>query len=163
MRAQGRAPGCARAQGVRHRLRFLRRPKRGGAAECTAATGSTPWAAVDEATAFRCKHACKKTATENAVFLPLGDRARAPQGYGGSRRGHGGAAVLGTAASGGVGTKRGQRPGLAFKARAHTCWGAHLRAPRPARARARTRTRHGRDAGAPARHGGDQTVAASYG
>jgi hypothetical protein len=53
------------------------------------------------------------------------------------RRGHGGAAILGTAASGGVGTKRGQRPGIAFKATAHACWGARLRVPRPARARAR--------------------------
>jgi hypothetical protein len=83
MRAQGRAPGCARAQGVRHGLRFFRRPKRGSAAECTAEAGSTPWAVVDKATAFGCKHACKKTATENAMFLPLGDRARIPQGYGG--------------------------------------------------------------------------------
>jgi hypothetical protein len=83
MRAQGRAPGCARAQGVRLGLRFLRRPKRGGAAECIAAADSTPWAAVDEATAFRCKHACKETATENVTFLPLGDRVRVPQGYGG--------------------------------------------------------------------------------
>jgi hypothetical protein len=62
------------------RAQVWRRPKRGGAAECTPEPGPTPWAAVDKATAFGCKHACKKTAT---VFLPLGDRARVPQGYGG--------------------------------------------------------------------------------
>jgi hypothetical protein len=49
--------GCATRAQVWHR------PKRGGAAECTAEPGSTPWAAVDKATAFGCKHACKKTAT----------------------------------------------------------------------------------------------------
>jgi hypothetical protein len=57
--------------------------------------------------------------------------------------GHGGAAVLGMAASGGVGSKKGQRPGLSFKATAHACWGAHLRVPRPARVRTRG---HARDA-----------------
>jgi hypothetical protein len=82
------------------------------------------------------------------------------------QRGHSGAAVLCTAASSAStaeAQKRGQRPGLAFKATAHACWGARLRVPWPARARARTRTRRGRDAGAPTRRGGDQTVAASYG
>jgi hypothetical protein len=57
------------------RAQVWRRPKTGGAAECTAEPGSTPWAAVDKVTAFRCKHAYKKTAIENAAFLPLGDRA----------------------------------------------------------------------------------------
>jgi hypothetical protein len=65
------------------RAQVWRRPKRGGAAECTVEPGSTPWAAVDKATAFGCKHACKKTATENAAFLPLGDRPRVPEDYGG--------------------------------------------------------------------------------
>jgi hypothetical protein len=66
-----RARACA---WVRTRARCAARAqvfapaKEGGAAECTAAPGSTPWAAVDEATAFGCKHVCKKTATENAAF-----------------------------------------------------------------------------------------------
>jgi hypothetical protein len=55
---------------------------------------------------------------------------------------HGGAAVLGMAASGGVGSKNGQRAGLAFKATAHACWGARLRAPRPARVCARGHARN---------------------
>jgi hypothetical protein len=82
------------------------------------------------------------------------------------RRGHGGAAVLCTAASTAStaeARKRDQRPGLAFKATAHACWGARLRAPWPARERSRTRTRRGRDAGAPTRRGDNQTVVASYG
>jgi hypothetical protein len=39
--------------------------------------------AVDKATAFGCKHVCKKTATGNMAFLPFGDRGRVPQGHGG--------------------------------------------------------------------------------
>jgi hypothetical protein len=44
-----------------------------------------------------------------------------------SRRGHGSAAFLGTAASDGTGTKMDQRPGLASRVTAYACWGARLR------------------------------------
>jgi hypothetical protein len=66
-----------------------------------------------------------------------------------SRRGHGGAAFLGTAARDGAGTKMDQRPGLASRVMAHACWGARLREGVAARTDARanahaTRTRrHG--------------------
>jgi hypothetical protein len=61
------------------------------------------------------------------------------------RRGHGGATVLGTAASDGVGTKMGQGPGLAFRVTVHACWGAHLRESVAARtdAHATRAHRHG--------------------
>jgi hypothetical protein len=81
-----RARACAWVRtrtGCATRAQVWRRPKRGGAAECIAEPGSTPWAAVDKVTTFGCKHARKKTTTENAALLPLGDRARVPQGYGG--------------------------------------------------------------------------------
>jgi hypothetical protein len=79
-------------------------------------------------------------------------------------RGHGGAAVLGTAASDGVGTKMGQRPGLASRVAAHACWvHAWARALRNARMLARTHTRRERDASMPARRGSDRNRAASYG
>jgi hypothetical protein len=62
-----------------------------------------------------------------------------------SRRGHGGAAFLGTAASDGVGTKMDQRPGLASRVTAHACWGARLREGVMARMDAHTtRTRRER-------------------
>jgi hypothetical protein len=44
-----------------------------------------------------------------------------------SRRGHGGAAFLCTAARDGAGTKMDQRPGLASRVTAGACWGARLR------------------------------------
>jgi hypothetical protein len=43
-----------------------------------------------------------------------------------SRRGHCGAALLGTATRGGAGAKTDQRPGLASRVTAHACWGARL-------------------------------------
>jgi hypothetical protein len=94
-------------------------------------------------------------ATENAAFLPRGDRARVPQGHGGSRRRgrprHGGERRrrLEKGAKGPALPSRLQRT----RAGVHAC----ARVPRPARACARTRTRRGCDAGAPTRCGGDQT------
>jgi hypothetical protein len=66
-----------------------------------------------------------------------------------SRRGHGGAALLGTATRGGAGAKMDQRPGLASRVTARACWGTRLREGVAARTDARanahaTRTRrHG--------------------
>jgi hypothetical protein len=122
------------------------RPRR-GTHGCMAEPGSSPWAAASTAPAVGWRervgmHGGVVRATENAAFLPPSDRARIPQD-------HGGAAVLGMAASGGVGSKKGQRPGLAFKATAHACWGARLRAPRPTRVRA---CGHARDTDATRAH-----------
>jgi hypothetical protein len=54
-----------------------------------------------------------------------------------SRRGHGGAAFLGTAASDSAGMKMDQRPGLASRVTTHACWGARLREGVAARTDAR--------------------------
>jgi hypothetical protein len=104
-RTNVRARACAWARTPARcatRAQVWRQPKRGGAAECTAEPGPTPWAAVDKATAFGCKHTSKKTATKNTVFLPLGDRAPVPQGHGGSRR-------RGRLRHDGVGSKKGPK------------------------------------------------------
>jgi hypothetical protein len=122
-----RARGCARASGYYCRRAELG-SRRGVVAAFTAEPGSTPWVAASggpvvgwrerDGGARRCVQGDRERGVPSS-WRPCA-RPTWP------RRGHGGTAVLGTAASDGVGTKMGQRPVLASRVEAHACWGARL-------------------------------------
>jgi hypothetical protein len=148
MRAQGRAPGCARAQGVRHGLRFgagQRAAARRSALRSPVRRHGRRWTRRPHSGAST--HVRKRRPRTRCFFLLATVRA-SHKATAGSQRRHGGAAVLGTAASGGVGTNKGPkaRPCLqGYGARVLGCTLASAAARTGARADAHaTRTRRGR-------------------